>query len=158
MRHAILAVFMALTLIASPALGTATPVPGVNFTSEKAPNPTAVEDELTIVTHDRGEMNAPLEYYNDSGEITTLPATVNQSQDTPVGVGRPIHSLMFPGEPCFTPVWRPRMRIPPDYRQLMILLLNIELEVSRPASKTGLLLELHPTVDVHDFALNVLVL
>ncbi len=86
MRKPILAVFLALTLIASPALGTASAAPGVNFTSEKAPNPTFVEDELTIVTHDRGEMDDPLEYYNDSGEIARLPATVNQSQDTPVGV------------------------------------------------------------------------
>ncbi|WP_424001186.1 hypothetical protein ACOZ4I_15690 [Haloarcula salina] len=86
MRRAILAVFLTLTVIASPIAGTASAAPGLNFSSEKTPNPTFVEDELTIVTHDRGEMDDPLEYYNDSGEITRLPATVNQSQDTPVGV------------------------------------------------------------------------
>lgn len=86
MKNAVLAVFLTLTVIASPVLGTATATPGVNFSSETAPNPTAVEDELTIVTHNRGEMDPPLEYYNDSGEITSLPATVNQSQETPVGV------------------------------------------------------------------------
>ncbi|WP_226010526.1 hypothetical protein [Halomicrobium salinisoli] len=60
--------------------------PGLNFSSDKTPNPIVVEDELVVSQHDRGDMSDPLEYYDDSGEISTLPATVNDSQTTPVGV------------------------------------------------------------------------
>lgn len=38
---------------------------------------------MTIAQHDRGEMTSELQYFDDSGEIATLPATVNSSQDTP---------------------------------------------------------------------------
>ncbi|WP_135304112.1 hypothetical protein [Haloarcula amylovorans] len=86
MRRAILAVFLTLTIVATPITGSAAAAPGLNFSSEKAPNPTFVEDELVVGSHDRSEMSDALEYYNDSGEVATLPATVNQSQDTPVGV------------------------------------------------------------------------
>ncbi|QIO23086.1 hypothetical protein [Haloarcula sp. JP-L23] len=86
MRRTILAVFLTLTVIASPIAGTATAAPGLNFNSDKSPNPTAVEDELVIDEWDNSEMSSATQYYNDSGELTELPATVNQSQDTPVGV------------------------------------------------------------------------
>ncbi|MBO4248379.1 hypothetical protein IL252_11195 [Halomicrobium sp. IBSBa] len=73
--------------MASPIAGSAAAAqPGLNFTSEKTPNPTIVEDELVVTSHDMDEMDGPLEYYDDSGEVATLPATVNQSQDTPVGI------------------------------------------------------------------------
>lgn len=86
MKRTILAVFLTLTLIASPMAGAAAAEPDLNFSSDKAPNPTAEEDELIVVEHDRGEMSEPLEYYDNGGEIQKLPATVNSSQDTPVGV------------------------------------------------------------------------
>ena len=60
--------------------------PGLNFSSDKTPNPTIAEDELVVHEHDLGDMSSPLEYYDDSGEVATLPATVNDSQTTPVGV------------------------------------------------------------------------
>ncbi|WP_436931679.1 hypothetical protein [Halosimplex halobium] len=71
-------------------VATATPAaaasPGLNFSSDKTPNPTIVEDELTVHEHDRAMMDDPLEYYNDAGEVTTLNASVNSSQTTPVGL------------------------------------------------------------------------
>jgi len=84
MRKAILGVFMAVMLIASA--GTAAAAPGLNYSDDRSPDPTAVEDELIISEHDRGEMSALNEYYDDNGEVAKLPATVNQSQDTPAGV------------------------------------------------------------------------
>ncbi|ELZ23499.1 hypothetical protein C475_14538 [Halosimplex carlsbadense 2-9-1] len=71
-------------------VATATPAaaasPALNFSDDKTPNPTIVEDELTIHEHDRGQMGDALEYYDDSGEVTSLNASVNSSQTTPVGV------------------------------------------------------------------------
>lgn len=84
MKQGIFAVFATLLVLGSA--GTAAAAPGLNFSSDKAPNPTIVEDEIVIAEHDRGEMSSATEYYNDDGEVTELPATVNQSQDTPVGV------------------------------------------------------------------------
>lgn len=86
MRKQILAVFLTLAVLGSVAVGPAAAAPGLNFTSDKAPDPTIVEDELEIAEHDRSEMSDPLEYYDDQGEVATLDATVNDSQDTPVGV------------------------------------------------------------------------
>ena len=68
---------------ATPAAAAA---PALNFQNEKTPNPTIVEDTLTISEHDRAWMDGPLEYYDDSSDVTQLNATVNASQTTPVGV------------------------------------------------------------------------
>ncbi|QLH83226.1 hypothetical protein [Halosimplex pelagicum] len=80
----------ALAVFAAIMVATATPAaaasPGLNFSDDKTPNPTIVEDELTIHEHDRAQMGDPLEYYNDAGEVTTLNASVNSSQTTPVGL------------------------------------------------------------------------
>jgi len=76
---------MTLAVVAS-LTGGAFAAPGINFEEPTAPNPTVVEDELTVATHDMGEMDSPLQYYDDDGNLDRLPATVNQSQDTPVGV------------------------------------------------------------------------
>ncbi|WP_415381474.1 hypothetical protein [Halosimplex sp. TS25] len=80
----------AFAIFAAIMVATATPAaaasPGMNFSSDKTPNPTVVEDELTIDEHDRAMMGDPLEYYNDAGEVTTLNASINSSQTTPVGL------------------------------------------------------------------------
>ncbi|PSQ06649.1 hypothetical protein BRC92_00320 [Halobacteriales archaeon QS_4_69_31] len=60
--------------------------PALDFTNDKTPNPMLVEDTLTVAEHDRGAMSGPLEYYDDGGAVATLPAEVNTSQTTPVGL------------------------------------------------------------------------
>ena len=72
-----------LVAMSAPAAAAA---PALNFQSDTTPNPTISEDELVVHEHDLGDMSSPLEYYDDAGEIATLPATVNDSQTTPVGV------------------------------------------------------------------------
>jgi hypothetical protein len=81
---AALAVFMAVMVMTTAPAAAATPA--LNFNNDKTPNPTVVEDELTISEHDRAWMDAPLEYYDDSGDVAELNASVNQSQTTPVGL------------------------------------------------------------------------
>jgi len=80
----------ALAVFAAIMVATATPAaaasPALNFSSDKTPNPTIVEDELTVHEHDRAQMGDPLEYYNDAGEVTSFNASVNSSQTTPLGV------------------------------------------------------------------------
>lgn len=84
MKGKLLAVFMTVLTISS--VGTAAAAPGLNYSDDRSPDPTAVEDQLIISEHDRGEMSALTDYYDDNGEVAELPATVNQSQDTPAGV------------------------------------------------------------------------
>jgi hypothetical protein len=79
----LLAAIFAAMIIASPAAATAH---GLNFNDDRAPNPEIQEDELVIAEHDVGEMSSPLDYYDDDGEVTSLPATYNKSQNTTVGV------------------------------------------------------------------------
>jgi hypothetical protein len=70
-------------MVSAPA---AAATPMLNFDDDRAPNPTITEDVVTISKHDVGEMDGPLDYYDDEGEVASLPATYNMSQDTPVGV------------------------------------------------------------------------
>lgn len=60
--------------------------PPLNFGAEKAQNGYLHEDTITIASHDRGTMSSPLEYNDDKGNVAMLPATMNSTQDTPVGV------------------------------------------------------------------------
>lgn len=76
----------AVMLVASPIAAAQTSGPGLNYTSDKAPNPYITEDTLTIAAHDNAAMDSVLSYEDDNGEVTTLPATYNQSQTHPVGV------------------------------------------------------------------------
>lgn len=75
---------MVALLVAAPAA--AASGQGVNWNAEKAPELYKHEDVLTVAAHDRADMTSPLEYYDDSGEVTSLPAHLNETQDTPVGV------------------------------------------------------------------------
>lgn len=89
MRKAILAVFLTLTVVTGTSglvAAQSASGPGLDFENDKAPNPTIHEDQLIVGEHDLGEMNDSLQYYDDDGNMQRLPATVNQSQDTPVGV------------------------------------------------------------------------
>lgn len=81
----VLAIFLTLTVVFSSS-GLVAAQPGLNFDNDDAPNPTITEDVLTVAEHDRADMDSPIQYYDDDGEVQTLPATFNDSQDTPVGV------------------------------------------------------------------------
>jgi hypothetical protein len=60
--------------------------PALDFSDDRTPDPYVHSSEEEIAAHDLGEMDSPLELENDEGEVTELPATYNQSQDTPFGV------------------------------------------------------------------------
>ena len=88
MKKAILALFLAVTVVTgtSGLAAAQSSGPDLDFSNDKTPDPLVHEDELTVAEHDTGEIDSPLQYYDDNGEIQTLPAAANQSQDTPVGV------------------------------------------------------------------------
>jgi hypothetical protein len=77
---AVFAVLLVGSLVGTPV---AAAPPDLNFEDEQTPNPYLQEDQLTIAQHDRAEMTSELQYFDYSGEIATLPAHVNISQDTP---------------------------------------------------------------------------
>jgi len=85
-RSGIVAFAVLATLMVAAATPATAAAPALNFSDDKTPNPTVVEDELTVHEHDRSMMDGPLQYYNDAGEVTSLNATVNTSQTTPVGL------------------------------------------------------------------------
>jgi len=86
MKRALIAFLTVITVVSTPIIGAASASPGLNFSNEDSPNPTIVEDELIVAEHDMSDMSGPIDYYNDNGEVETLPATVNDSQTTPVGL------------------------------------------------------------------------
>ena len=54
---------------------------------DEGPNLVITEDSVTIAEHDRAEMASVLEYYDDDGEVATLPATINDSaSENPIEV------------------------------------------------------------------------
>jgi len=80
---ALLAIFMAGLMFAAPVSAAA---PGLNFSDDRTPNPYAHSSAETIAAHDLGEMDAPLELYDDEGDVTELPGSYNESQHAPFGV------------------------------------------------------------------------
>lgn len=83
-RRTFLALLIAgAVLMQAPAAAAA---PGLDFTDDRTPNPEVVSASETISEHDLGAMDSPLEVYDDSGEVTELPATYNESQDAPFGL------------------------------------------------------------------------
>lgn len=83
-RRAFLAMVMAgAVLLQAP---TAAAAPALDFSDDRAPDPYVHSTEEEIAAHDLGEMDSPLELYDDNGDVTNLPATYNGSQDTPFGV------------------------------------------------------------------------
>lgn len=53
----------------------------LNHDAGEAPNPMIKADTVEVANHDRTSMDSPLEYENDNGELETLPAVVNKTND-----------------------------------------------------------------------------
>lgn len=83
-RRALAALAMTFLLVAAP-VGTASAA-SVNWSADQSPEIYKHEDVLTVAKHDRADMSSPLEYEADDGSQTSLPAHLNSTQDTPVGV------------------------------------------------------------------------
>lgn len=87
-----LAIFLATMLAistAGPAIAAVGDGPDINYDSDKSSEAYIHEDTLTIAQHDRDDMSLGpnnIEFYNDEGNIETLPAHYNDSQETPVSV------------------------------------------------------------------------
>jgi hypothetical protein len=79
----LLVALMAALLVAA---GPATAAPTLDFSDDRTPDPYIHEDVLTVAEHDTNQMSSLTQYYDDGGNVADLPATVNQSQDTPAGV------------------------------------------------------------------------
>ena len=81
-KYAILALVLA-SLLAAPVAGAATANDELAW-GEDPPNTYVYEDHVTIAQHNLSEMGSVLEYYDDSGDVATLPAELNESIDNPV--------------------------------------------------------------------------
>lgn len=77
------AVAMAVLLVAQIPAAVAGAPGGLNYEEEKTPNPYISAQTVTIAEHDRSEMTSPLQYYDDNGDLASLEATYNDSQETP---------------------------------------------------------------------------
>ena len=84
----LLSVFLAVLLVGSvfavPAA--AAPSDDLNFDDDRTPDPTIEWDTVEKATHDNQNMSSALGYYDDSGDPTTLNASLNSSLDEQVGV------------------------------------------------------------------------
>lgn len=78
-KRSVLAVAVALLLVAVPAAGAAGFT--LDTTADQYPKTYHHEDQLTIASHDRASMDW-LEYENDNGNIATIDATVNGTNDS----------------------------------------------------------------------------
>lgn len=58
----------------------------INYDADQAPNPYIAEDYVTIAEHNQSAMDSPLAYYDDNGDVQTLPAKLNSSVDNPIGL------------------------------------------------------------------------
>jgi hypothetical protein len=77
----ILVGLIALSLVAMSPMAAA--APALNFNDERTPNPYIHSTSETVASHNMAEMNSPLEVYDDNGDVVDLPASYNDSQDTP---------------------------------------------------------------------------
>lgn len=78
---ALLAFAVMSSIVAAPAAAG-----GIAFDGESsAPSP-EIEADVTIDEWNAADFDEPLEYYDDSGEPTSLPASVNESNDNPITV------------------------------------------------------------------------
>lgn len=69
---------VALVVSSSAGMGAAASTGNSAINYSAGPNAQIAEDYVTINQHDVGDMG-PLQYYDDSGEVTTLPAHLNSS-------------------------------------------------------------------------------
>lgn len=81
--RALIASLFCVLLVAQIAAAPVAAAPDLNFEDDKTPNPYIEAGTVTIAEHDRSSMSSPLQYYDDNGDLQTLPAVVNDSQDTP---------------------------------------------------------------------------
>jgi hypothetical protein len=87
MRPAARALGLALLVLLAPLAGLAgASAHGTNPDADAYQDVRIQEDEVTVAAHDRGTMDSALDYEDDDGNVQTLPATVNTSQETPYGV------------------------------------------------------------------------
>lgn len=56
----------------------------MDWSADNAPKKYVYEDKVDIAVHDTAKMDSPLAYYNDNGDITKLPAKLNESIDNPI--------------------------------------------------------------------------
>jgi hypothetical protein len=88
-RAVVLSALLVLSVLAAP-FAMATPVTDeLDTNSDHYQGVKFQEDTLTLDNFDRGDHTDPtdtIEYDSDDADVTTLPATVNTSQDEPVGV------------------------------------------------------------------------
>ena len=85
----VIAAMLIFSMTAAPVLAAAGSGPDINYESDKASPAYIHEDTLTIAEFDRSEMTLSsdqIQYYNDQGEVETLPAHYDASQDEPVSV------------------------------------------------------------------------
>lgn len=87
MKHRALAVALAaLFLLSTMGAGLVAAATAINYDASPAQSARVHEDVVTIAEHDRIEMDGALAYYDDAGEVATLPADINASEDAPVQV------------------------------------------------------------------------
>lgn len=80
-----LVVLMALSVFAvAPA--SAETVDRPNYASDNVDEKYIYEKQIDVDTHDRGEMSSLKQYYDDNGDVQTLPVEFNESIDHRVGV------------------------------------------------------------------------
>ncbi|MFC7047282.1 hypothetical protein ACFQH6_19405 [Halobacteriaceae archaeon GCM10025711] len=72
-----LAVLMAVLMVMAPTA--AAQNTAMNWGSDNAIHTQLYEERLDVAAHDRAEMSSLTQYYDDSGDVTELPATLNES-------------------------------------------------------------------------------
>ena len=81
-----LAALIALAVLSSMVATPVVAAGGIGWGGDSnAPDPT-IEADVTIDEWSGADMNSALQYYDDSGDVATLPASVNESNDNPVTV------------------------------------------------------------------------
>lgn len=70
---------LVLVLAVAPAIGAVAQNSDLNRSSGPVETTQLYEDHVTIAQHNRSAMDSPLEYYDDSGQVTTLRAEMNES-------------------------------------------------------------------------------
>jgi len=79
---ALIALLVVSSMVATPAMAAG----GIAWGGDSsAPNPT-IEAGVTVDEWNGAEMDSALEYYDDSGDVASLPASVNESNDNPITV------------------------------------------------------------------------
>jgi len=79
-------VLASLVLLSAAGTGVVAAATAINYDTDPAQSARVHEDTVTIAEHDRAEMSDTLAYYDDEGEVATLPADINSSEEAPVQV------------------------------------------------------------------------